>query len=207
MNEFRTGKFDIITYANEPNFDNVPSGVLWVPDLDTWRISTASGVREIRTGHGLFQAFRSTSATAQTFINNFADMLMDQNPIIDEQYYTWDGSGTLTIKHTGIYSIAYNTTIDLNLGIATSSLSTIKINGTTTSSLPQIFGVHTTDGPDSNGKRFLLTVTIPNTTLVIAAIRIAGIGTLEFGIGGQLNVERISPLRNPTSPGSNSEGD
>lgn len=203
MNDFRMGQFDIIPDSNEPNHDNAASGVLWVPDLDTWRISTASGVRELRTGHGLIHVFRSADATSQTFTTLWTDVIWDNTGIIDEQYYTFtNGEAFITIKHPGIYRVSYCQSVNVSVGTSRSSaahrveLDGVNYAGSRSSSYHRTAG----GGLDSGSASFFLIMEGTNLQVSVASQRQEGTSTLQFVVGCNCSIERISPLRHPSSP-------
>lgn len=193
---FRTGHFDIISTNNEPEHGNVGSGVLWVPNLDTWRISTASGVREVRTGHGIVQVHRSSSATAQTFTTTVTAVNWDVTDIIDDQYYTHSGN-TITIKEVGIYKIAFNQQIGISSGTSRSIAVTLAgINGMGDESVSS-FSYHRTvgQGRDSASSSYFIEITQANTTISIFSKRDSGGSTLNYRAGCNCSIERVSSLR------------
>lgn len=204
MNDFRMGQFDIIPDSNEPNFSNMASGVLWVPDLDTWRISTASGMRELRTGHGIIQVHRTADAGAQTFTTTFTDVNWDNVDLIDEQYYSHNGSNLITVKHPGIYRVAYSQQMGVSTGSARSTARTrVELDGVGyEAGIAHSYHRITSAGQDSASTSVFLEVGGAGLQISVASARIAGTDTLQYIVGCSCSIERISPLRDPTSPSS-----
>lgn len=202
------GQFDIIQTENEPDFSNMASGVLWVPDLDTWRLSTASGVREMRTGHGIVQVSRTADATAQTFTTTFTDVIWDAVNLIDEQYYSLS-STLITVKEPGIYRVSYNQSISVNAGTSRSAARTrIELDGVAlTQGLSHSYHRTAGGGIDGAASSCFVEVGGPGLQISIASARVQGTSTLQYIVGCNCAIERISPLRNPTSPGFEDGGD
>ena len=202
---FRTGNFDILNDNNEPNHSNVPSGTLWAPDLDTWRIATASGVRELRTGHGIIQVFRTADAGAQTFTTAWTDVNYDMTGIIDDAYYSFtNGTSLITVQHPGIYRVSYAQSMGLSTGTSRTCVRTrAELDGV---SIPQSIthSYHRTTGGefDSATSSFFIQVTGPGLQVSVASQRIQGTSTVDFVVGCSCAIERISPLRHPFESGA-----
>lgn len=149
---FRTLNLDIINNQNEPNYENVSSGTIWISDTDTLRVATASGVRELRTSH----------------------------------------------------RVSYSQQIDTNAGISRSVartnvlLNSVILVQSSSHSYHRLLGA----GSQSAASTFFVEITSPNSDMSVSSSRIGGLDTLEFITGCSCCIERISSLRNPSSPGA-----
>lgn len=202
-NTFRTLELDLLETSQEPLHSQVSSGILWLPgDLDTARIATASGVRELRTGHGLLEAVRNSAATTLTFTTSFVSCVYNFGPtIIDNDYYTFaDGNTAVIVKQEGIYRITYTMNIDISGDTVVRSGSTTRIlqAGSIVPPMSISHGYHRNAaiGKDSSTQSFLIEV-LAGDSFLFQSIRYAGGDELRFIEGCQINFERISPLRHP----------
>lgn len=193
--EFETLQLGVLPVANEPT--DAASGVLWFPELDTARIQTVSGMRELRTGHGLIQVYRNVDAASQTFTTTATAVNFNLNPFIDTDYYEWDATSTVTIRHPGLYQISYTLNVDVNTGTARSSNRTdVTMNGSLIA-WSEAVGYNRTanNGFSGAGKSFIVHVTSANSTIQARSVRIAGTDTLEFIRGCDISIQRIGPPR------------
>ena len=202
-NDFRTLELDLLQTNNEPIHARVPSGVIWLPDdLDMPRIVTASGVRELRTGHGLLEVSRDSSAVASTFTTAFVSCVYNLGAsIIDDDYYTLtDANSLVTIKQEGIYRITYTMNIDVSGETQARSGSTTRVlvAGSIVPPAGTSHGYHRLAGlgKDSSTQSFLYAAKAGDNFL-FQSIRYSGGDVLKFIEGCQVNFERICPLRHP----------
>lgn len=202
-NTFRTLDVDLLQTNNEPIHANVPSGTIWLPDdLDMPRIVTASGVRELRTGHGLLEVVRNSSAGALTFTTSFVSCQYNAGAtIIDDDYYTLtDANSLVTVKQEGLYRITYTMNIDISGDTQARSGSTTRVlqAGSIVPPMGTSHGYHRLAalGKDSSTQSFLLEV-FAGDNFLFQSIRYSGGDTLRFIEGCQINFERICPLRHP----------
>jgi len=205
-NDFVTSELDLLATNREPEHANVPSGTTWAPqDLDTFRIATASGVREIRTGHGILQMQRNTDATAITFATTtFVNCVYNETPAVhDEDYYSIASDTTVTVLQEGIYRVSYTTNINISgeTQARSGSTSRILINGVTVPTAGLSHGYHRLQAVDlDNDSTSFFHQFSAGDTVVCQSNRYAGGDILKFSTA-QLNFERISPLRHPFNGG------